>query len=354
MPDTLSSNSEKAGLPPGSLIHIGEVRDAEPRITVVDYTKDAVEEHVVQSVEQIAKFKDTKSITWVNIEGLKNVELVEAIGRYFNIHPLVLEDILNTRQRPKLEEHDNYLFIVLKGLALQRNHFSVEYEQISILVLDYFVFTFKEKRDELFAPILRRLKDSKGRFRSQGADYLTYVILDTVVDSYFSLQDSFDEILDSLEDELLSNPTKKLLEMIQRAKRELIFVRRSVSPLREVLNTLLRSESALIDEHTQVYFRDVYDHAIRISEAVESYRDILGGLLDIYISSVSNKMNEIMKVLTVFASIFIPLTFIAGIYGMNFEYMPELKWRWAYPVLWAVFVAIPIVLLVYFKRKKWL
>lgn len=354
MSEAFSSDSEKAGLPPGSLVHIGEVPDAEPRITVFDYTKDTVEEHVVQSVEQIVQFKDTKSITWVNIEGLKNVELVEAIGTYFDIHPLVLEDILNARQRPKLEEHDNYLYIVLKGLTLQRNHVSVEYEQISILVLENFVFTFKEKRDELFAPILRRLKDSKGRFRSQGADYLTYVILDTVVDSYFSLQDSFDEILDSLEDKLLSNPTTKLLETIQRAKRELIFVRRSVSPLREVLNTLLRSETALIDERTQVYFRDVYDHVIRISEAVETYRDILGGLLDIYISSVSNKMNEIMKVLTVFASIFIPLTFIAGIYGMNFEYMPELKWRWAYPVLWAVFVAIPVVLLVYFKRKKWL
>ena len=354
MSESLSSASKKAGLPPGSLVHVGEVLETEVRITIVDYNKDVIEEQTVESVEQILQCREKDTVTWVNIEGLGNIELIGAIGEAFNIHPLVLEDILNTHQRPKLEEYDDYLYCVLKGISLAENGFSVEYEQISMLILNDFVFTFKEKQDELFEPVRRRLRSSKGHFRSQSADYLAYVILDTIVDSYFTLQDSLDDIVDSVEEELLTEPTPKTLGTIQSVKRELIIIRRSISPLREMLNAILRSESPLIEEKTLIYFRDISDHVLRISESIESSRDMIAGLLDIYITTISNKMNEIMKVLTVFASIFIPLTFIAGIYGMNFEYMPELKWKWAYPALWMAFIAIPVILLVYFKKKKWL
>lgn len=354
MSESLSSASKKAGLPPGSLVHVGEVMETEVRITIVDYNKDVIEEQTVESVEQILQCREKDTVTWVNIEGLGNIELVGAIGEAFNIHPLVLEDILNTHQRPKLEEYDDYLYCVLKGISLAENGFSVEYEQISMLILNDFVFTFKEKQDELFEPVRRRLRSSKGHFRSQGADYLAYVILDTIVDSYFTLQDSLDDIVDSVEEELLTEPTPKTLGTIQSVKRELIIIRRTISPLREMLNAILRSESPLIEEKSLIYFRDISDHVLRISESIESSRDMIAGLLDIYITTISNKMNEIMKVLTVFASIFIPLTFIAGIYGMNFEYMPELKWKWAYPALWMAFIAIPVILLVYFKKKKWL
>ena len=266
----------------------------------------------------------------------------------------MLEDILNTHQRPKFEEFDGYLFIVLKSLLPKEANFTVNYEQISILLLNNIVFTFKEKMDDVFLPVIQRIRGGKGTLRSLGADYLTHAILDTIVDQYFGLIDALDQKVDSIEEELLSKPTSSTLNAIQGIRREIITIRRYVSPLRELLAALLRSESGILHEKTHIYFRDVLDHALRVTEAIDSFRDILSGLLDIYISSVSNKMNEVMKVLTVFASIFIPLTFLAGIYGMNFEYMPELKWKWAYPMLWVGFITIPVVLLVYFKKKNWL
>ena len=354
MTDSLNSISEKAGMPPGSLVHVGDVLKTESRITLIDYSAEHIEEQAVYAIEEILPYKDKATITWVNIEGLKNIALIESIGNAFNIHPLVLEDILNTHQRPKFEEYEDYLYIVLKGLSVDSEELFVNYEQISIIVLDNLIFTFKEVEDDLFAPIIKRLKNGKGKIRNLGTDYMTYAILDMIVDQNFVLLETLDEILDSIEDELLTNPTAATLASIQRIKRELISIRRSVLPVRDMLNAIIRSDSALIHERVHIYLRDVHDHALRISESIESYRDILSGLMDIYVSSVSNKMNEIMKILTVFASIFIPLTFIAGIYGMNFEYMPELRWKWAYPVLWIAFITIPVVLLVYFRKKKWL
>jgi len=355
MTKSLSVPSEKSGLPPGSLIHVGDTLESVTRISVVDYSKETIEEQKIQTIDEILNYKDSDTVTWVIIEGLTNVELVERVGTIFGIHQLVLEDILNTHQRPKFEEYDDYLYIVLKCLTSEDEQFSVSYEQISLIVLNNFVLVFKEKKDDLFQPVLKRIRTSKGRLRKLGPDYLTYVILDTIVDQGFILIDSLDDAITSLEDGLLtSEPTLDTLNTIQKLKREIISIRRHVSPIRELMSGILRSESELINEKTLIYLRDVYDHAIRVVESIESYRDILSGLLDIYISSVSNKMNEVMKVLTVFASIFIPLTFLAGIYGMNFEYMPELKWKWAYPVLWIAFITIPIVLLIYFKRKKWL
>lgn len=355
MNESLKNTSDKSGLPPGSLVHVGDVLVAETRISVVDYSKENLEEQQIQSIDEVIKYKDSDTVTWVTIEGLANVEIIESIGAIFDIHQLVLEDILNTHQRPKFEEYDDHLYIVLKCLMSEDEEFSVTYEQVSILVLKNFVFVFKEKSDDLLLPVQQRIRNSKGRLRSLGADYLTYAILDAIVDKNFILIDSLDEAVTSLEDSLLvSEPTEEFLHRIQGLKSELITIRRYVSPVRELMAAMLRSDSELIQDKTQIYLRDVSDHAIRVIESIESYRDMLSGLLEIYISSVSNKMNEVMKVLTVFASIFIPLTFLAGIYGMNFEYMPELRWKWAYPVLWVAFITIPAVLLVYFRKKKWL
>ena len=354
MSESLSYASEKSGLPPGSLVHVGEVHAHEHTISVVNYNKSTLKKHTVKSIEELLPYKTNDTITWVIVDGLKDVSIIDAIGQHFNIHGLVLEDILNTHQRPKFEEFDDYLYIVLKAISLGNEEFNVEYEQISLLVLNNFVFTFMEKPDVIFDPILNRFDNGKSQIRSLGADYLAYVIMDTVVDEYFTLQDTFDDLIESVEDKLLSDPSSETLSTIQKIKRELIFLRRSVSPLRELLAAIQRSESPLINEKTKRYFGDIYDHAIRIIEAIESYRDLIAGMLDIYLSSVSNKMNETMKVLTVFASIFIPLTFIAGVYGMNFEYMPELKWRWGYPTLWFIFISVSVFLLGYFKKKKWL
>ncbi|MDD2658178.1 MAG: magnesium/cobalt transporter CorA [Methylococcales bacterium] len=354
MSESLSYASEKSGLPPGSLVHVGEVHAHEHKISVVNYNKSTVQKHTVKSIEELLPYKTADAITWVIVDGLKDVGIIDDIGRHFEIHPLVLEDILNTHQRPKFDEFNDYLYIVVKSISLGNKEFNVEYEQISLLILNNFVFTFMEKPDELFDPILNRLDNDKSQFRTLGADYLAYGIMDVIVDKYFVLQDTFDELIEEVEDKLLSDPSSETLAAIQKIKRELIFLRRTVSPLRELLAAIQRSESPLINDKTRRYFGDIYDHAIRIIEAIESYRDLIAGMLDIYLSSVSNKMNETMKILTVFASIFIPLTFIAGVYGMNFEYMPELKWKWSYPVLWVFFISISAFLLRYFKRKKWL
>ena len=355
MSDSTKVVSEKTGMPPGTLIHVGEIHDTVTRVSVIDYSKDTIDERQVGDIEEIQKYNNDDTVSWVTIEGLANVTIIERIGKMFGIHQLVLEDILNTHQRPKFEEYEDYLFIVLKCLVSKHEEFALAYEQISIVAFKNTVFMFKEKKDDLFLPVHKRLRTSKGRFRAMAADFLMYTILDTIVDQNFVLIDSLDEAVTSLEVKLLANePNQEVLKTIQRLSREVVHIRRFVSPVRELMSEMLRSETGLIQDQTRLYLRDVSDHAIRVIELVESYRELLTGYLDIYISSVSNKTNDVMKVLTVFASIFIPLTFLTGIYGMNFQYMPELKWHWAYPLLWVLFVVVPVLLLVYFKRKKWL
>jgi magnesium transporter len=323
-------------------------------MTVIDYSADHYEERPISSLLEVLDLRSRDSITWVIIEGLADAKVIESIGEHFAIHPLVLEDILNTHQRPKQEEHDDYLYIVLKSLMATGDTFAIDYEQISMLVMQGFVFTFKEKSDDLLLPVIARLKNSRGRFRSLGADYLLYAILDTLVDQNFDLLDQLEEALTSLEDEIFANPTPTVLSKIQGTKRDIIKMRRYISPIRDLIGGLLRSESGLIHDSTHIYLRDVYDHVLRITESIETHRDILSSLLEIYLSSISSKMNEVMKVLTVFASIFIPLTFLTGIYGMNFDFLPELHWNWSYPALWVVFISISVFLLVYFRRRGWI
>ncbi|NOQ63608.1 MAG: magnesium/cobalt transporter CorA [Methyloprofundus sp.] len=355
MTETLNTPSEKAGLPPGSLVHIGDELHTSSKMSLLDYNQGNIEEKEIYDIQEALKHKGSETVTWLTIEGLADVSIVEAIGAAFDIHQLVLEDILNTHQRAKFEEHDDYLFIVLKYLESDTEPFELNYEQISLLVMENFVIVFKEKQDELFKPISQRIKNSKGRFRTLGSDYLAYTILDTIVDQYFTLIDCLDDAINNLEEELLDyEPTEAMLHTIHKLKREIIHIRRHIAPLRELMSGMLRCDSELIHEKTYIYLKDVMDHVMRIIESVESHREILSGLLEIYMTSVSNKMNEVMKVLTVFASIFIPLTFMAGVYGMNFEYMPELKWKWAYPTIWGTFIIVPAVLVTYFKKKNWL
>lgn len=270
MTESLSKPSEKLGMRPGSLIHVGDVHSDQASMSIIDYNLENVIEHKIDSIDEILEYKDSNTVTWVVIEGLVNVDIVESIGNIFDIHQLVLEDILNTHQRPKFEEHEDYLYIVVKCLICGNQRFSVNYEQISILLLKNFVFVFKEKSDDLFHPVEQRIRASRGRFRSLGTDYLTYAILDTIVDQNFVLIDSLDEAITALEDRLLtSEPTQDALNTIQKLKREVINIRKHVSPVRELMAAMLRSESELIDEKTHLYLRDVSDHVIRVIESIE-------------------------------------------------------------------------------------
>ncbi|HNP26503.1 MAG TPA: magnesium/cobalt transporter CorA [Nitrosomonas sp.] len=351
----LSSAADKSGLPPGSLVHIGKKHETACRISVTQYNEETLKQREIKSISELQQLQDNTSIIWVNIDGLSDTGIVENIGTELNIHPLVLEDILSTHQRPKLEEYEDYIYLVVKSISAQYNdNLDLRYEQISILLLANYVITFKEKADEIFKPVYYRMQNRKDRLRQSGSDYLVYVLLDTIVDEYFVVEDCLDDIIDPLEDSLLSNPTKEMLHTIQLLRRNLIVMKRNVSPLRELLTTIQHANTALLHEKTLRYYADVHDHVLRVTDSLDSYRERIASIQDIYLSSISNKLNETMKILTIFASIFIPLTFIAGIYGMNFEHMPELKWRWAYPALWVIFITISISLLIYFKKKKWL
>lgn len=346
--------SKKSGTIPGSLIHIGEQKAEKQKISIIDYDKDNFEEKEIENIEDCFPFKEKQSVTWINIDGLHNVESIGKLGSNFGIHPLILEDILNTGQRPKTEDFEDHLFMVLKMLKLNEKNSEIDVEQVSIILGNNFVISFQECEGDVFTNIRERIRKNKGRIRKMEADYLAYSLIDAVVDNYYFILENFGEKIEILEDNLINSPEPDTLEQIYKLKRTLIGLRKSVWPLRELILTLTREESKLITAKTGIYFRDVYDHTIQVIDTIESYRDMVAGMLDIYLSSVSNKMNEVMKVLTIFAAIFIPLTFIAGIYGMNFQFLPELAWKWAYPCWWILVIAIGGGMLVYFKKKKWL
>jgi len=350
----IKKRSKKVGLPPGTLVHIGEKKTDKVRITIIDYDEANFEEKEIKTVEECFPFKNKPTVTWINIDGIHDIKIIEKIGKHFDLHPLILEDIVNTGQRPKIEDFGDYIFVVLKMLYYNEKEDEIQAEQVSLILGSNFVISFQEREGDVFNPIRERIRSGKGRIRKMGADYLAYALIDTIVDSYFIILEKLGEKIESTEEELVTNPTPETLQAIHHLKREMIFLRKSVWPLREVVNRLERGESTLIHESTGIYLRDVYDHTIQVIDAIETSRDMLSGMLDIYLSSVSNRMNQIMKVLTIIATIFMPLTFIAGIYGMNFEFMPELAWPWGYPLVLLVMVVIGISMLIYFRRKKWL
>ncbi|MCP8311053.1 MAG: magnesium/cobalt transporter CorA [Candidatus Methylarchaceae archaeon HK01M] len=346
--------SKKTGLPPGTLIHIGEKKIEKVKITIIDYNEAQFQEKEAKKVEECFPYKDQPNVTWINIDGIHDVEIIEKIGNHFNLHPLQLEDILNTEHRPKIEDFEDYIFVVLKMLYYDEKENEIKDEQISLILASNIVISFQESEGDVFNPIRERIRNGKGRIRKMGADYLAYALIDAIVDNYFIILEKLGEKIQDLEEELVTNPTSETLHAIHKLKRENIFLRKSVWPLREVVSKLERGESSLIKETTVIYLRDVYDHIIRVIDTIETFRDLLSGMLDIYLSSISNRMNEVMKVLTVIATIFIPLTLIASIYGMNFTYMPELESPWGYPIVLVGMLFIVTLMLIYFKRKKWL
>ncbi|HII05973.1 MAG TPA: magnesium/cobalt transporter CorA [Methanotrichaceae archaeon] len=349
--------TKKVGQPPGTLVHVGEARTEPVRITVLDYDLDQLQEFCVTSIDQCLDFKKKPSVTWINVVGVHRPKVIEKIGDCFDIHPLILEDILNTEQRPKIEDFDDYIFIVLKMLSSDDTDDGMEEirsEQVSLIVGQGFVISFQETGGDVFDPVRDRIRKSKGKIRKTGADYLAYALIDAIVDNYFLILEDVGEDLEVLEEELVTNPSSDTSHQIHEMKRDMIFLRKSVWPLREVISRLSRGESEIFEESTEIYLRDVYDHTVQVIDAIETFRDILSGMLDIYLSSISNRMNEVMKVLTIIATIFIPLTLVAGIYGMNFDYMPELRWRWGYPAVLLFMLFTGFLMVLYFRRREWL
>ncbi len=345
--------SKARGLPPGTLVHIGEKTTEKVKISVLDYDQKNFQEKELSSVEECFPYKDSPTVSWININGIHQTDIIQKIGDKFGLHPLVQEDIVNTSQRPKMEDYGDYLFVVLKMLYLNSDGATIIAEQVSLVLGRNYVISFQEKEGDVFAPVRDRLKNPNARIRQMGADYLAYALLDAIVDGYFMILDKTAERIEFVEQKVTVDPRPKTLQLIHQLKSDMVFLRRSIWPLREVLNGLQRNESKLFQAATAVYLRDVYDHTIRVAESVDSYREMVSGLLDIYLSSMSNRMNEVMKVLTIIATIFIPLTFVAGIYGMNFKYMPELDIKWAYPATLGVMAALGLMIDCYFRRKKW-
>ncbi|MHA2227360.1 MAG: magnesium/cobalt transporter CorA [Candidatus Hodarchaeales archaeon] len=345
---------KKVGLPPGTPVFVGHRKTEETKITVLDYDEMNCEEKEVKTVEECLPFKARPTITWINIDGLHDTSILEKFGEHFNLHPLLLEDVLNTDQSPKIDDYENNLYTVLKMLNCDEERKNVVIEQISLILGENYVLSFQERPEDVFNPIRERIKGKKGKIRSYGADFLLYALIDVIVDNYFLILERLSERIEFLEEEVVTAPGTETLQLIHSLKTNIIFIRKAVWPLRELISRLERGGSELIQIETQKYIRDVYDHVIQVIDTVETLRDIVSGLLDIYLSSVSNKMNEVMKVLTIIATIVIPMTVISGIYGMNFQLMPELAWPIGYPMALSLMLLVAIIMLSYFWKKKWL
>ncbi|MDF2987685.1 MAG: magnesium Mg(2+) and cobalt Co(2+) transport protein CorA [Eubacterium sp.] len=353
MPKLVKSRSGTIGLPPGSLVHIGEKKRDTTLITLIGYDEDNYEERKLEAMELKSFNKRENGVQWLNIEGLSDVDTLGKIGEMFNLHPLILEDILNTDQRPKIDINDEYIYISSKMLSYNSEVNEFDVEQVSFVLGKNYVLSISEKDTDVFEPVIHRLKQGMSRIRKLGADYLVYCLLDVIVDNYFAVLEGFGEKIEVVEDEMVIRTNRQTLGTIHDLKRQILFLHKAVWPLREVLSFLERGESLLVQEATGIYIRDLYDHVIQVMDTTETLRDILSSMLDVYLSSTSNRMNEIMKVLTIISTVFMPLSFIVGVYGMNIKNMPELNWPWMYPALWLVMISISVFMLIYFKKRKW-
>ncbi len=346
--------SKKAGLPPGSLIYIGKQKQGKTKITLTDYDKHQFTIEECQHISDTFSYKNKHSVSWINIDGLHDTDMIFQIGNHFELHPLVLEDILNTKHRPKVEDFGHYLFLSVKMLSIHPTKKSITIEQVSFVLGKHWLITFQERQGDTFDIIRKRLADNTGKMRQLKEDYLFYRLLDTIVDHYFFIIEYFSEATEKLEEKILSYPDDKTLYDIQLLKKNLVQFRKSVVPLRELITSVQKDAPHFITENTNRYLHDVYEHIIHINESIEIQKDLLSSLMDLYMTGISNKMNQVMQVLTIIATIFIPLSFIAGVYGMNFDHMPELHWKYGYHAVWILMLGILITMLVYFKRKKWL
>ncbi|MDP4143988.1 MAG: magnesium/cobalt transporter CorA [Bacillota bacterium] len=346
--------SKKRGLKPGSLIHVGKPSNGACLITAIQYNENNISQRILKDISEI-ELSDHKS-TWINIIGLEDTSVIESIGTRFNIHSLILEDILNTNQRPKIEEFDDYAFLVMKNIIYSYNDDNLAIEQLSLIIGSNYIITFQERayEEDIFYMLRERLSNEKSKIRKASIDYLGYAIIDSLVDNYFYALENIEDKIELTESELISNPGSATLQNIYELKRKMLSIRKALWPLREIINILQRGEVDIIKDSTLVYLRDVYDHIVQIIDTIEIFRDIISGMLDTYLSSNANKTNEIMKVLTIFSTIFIPLSFIVGLYGMNFENMPEYKLPWAYPTLWVFMIFIVLIMFRYFRKNKWI
>jgi magnesium transporter len=349
----LFPQAKPIGLAPGTLVHVGRKKTDSASITVIDYasTRHGISENITPA--QCRAFKEKDGVSWINICGIHQTELISELGQIFDLHALALEDILNTEHQPKCEEFDAYILLIFKLLHVHPKTRLLEQEQISMVFGPNWLLTFQEKPEDIFDRLRERISRANGKIRHRGTDYLAYAILDSVVDSYFFILSNLGEQLEDLEESLLANPDQDVLHEIHRLKQQMIMLRRSIWPLQIAINEFRQVESDLLSEDTHIFVRDLQDHISHAVSSLELMHDSSANLLDLYLSLASRKMNETMKVLTIMASLFIPLTFIAGIYGMNFENMPELKWAWGYPLIWAVIISCGAGMLWYFKRKKW-
>jgi len=354
MSEPFEAPTNRMKQPPSVPTTLIDARPGKARITLMDYDESKFQEREILDIDEVLPFKESPTVTWINIDGLNDAPVLDKIAQYFGIHHLVMEDIVTTNQRPKLEDMENYTYIVLRMITCNGQNEMVT-EQVSLILGSNFVISFQERPGgDVFDPIRDRIRTGKGRTRKMGPDYLAYCLIDAIVDNYFVVLENLGERVEAVEDEVVSNPTPRTLVVIHDSKRDLLFLRKTIWPLREVVDRLERGESRLIKKSTVIYLRDVYDHTIQIIDTVETLRDMVSGMLEIYLSSISNRLNEVMKVLTIIATIFIPLTFIVGIYGMNFRYMPEIEAKWGYPAVVISMAIVAVVMVMYFRTKRWL
>ncbi|WP_261133805.1 magnesium/cobalt transporter CorA [Bacillus sp. Marseille-Q3570] len=342
---------KKKGLPPGSLVYVGDEEASFTKVSLIDYEGDALEEKSVDTIQEALAYAETDSVTWINIEGLHNKEVFKGVRDDFGVHPLLIEDILNTEHRPKINVLDNYVLMILKMVWYDREEIDIKEEQISIIVKDQAIITFQEKEGDVLDPVRQTIRQNLGNIRNMSAGYLVYSILDAIVDQYLVESERISSDIEQVEEEMVLHPDQTVLQKIYNYKNVGMYLRKQVWPVKEIITGLEKSK--IIDLNTGFYLKDVSDHVIHVMDMVEMTRSMAANLLDVYFSSVSNKMNEVMKVLTIVSTIFIPLTFIAGIYGMNFEYMPELNDRWSYPIVWGVMIAMTLGMILFFKTKRW-
>lgn len=353
-----SKQRKEPGSAPGTIEHIGKRHMDEIQITVHDYDDDSIQEIAIDKIQKVKPFLDSPSKTWINVKGLHDVEKLKSIWNFFSLHPLIQEDIVNTLQRPKVDIYDNCIFFVLRHLSYSKEE-GLQAEQISIVLGENYVMSFQETDTKHFKPILNRMTVKGSRIREKNTDYLAYALIDTVVDYYFNMLEYISDDIADTEDNLLEKQEEDVLQNIHKLRREVIYFRKSIWPLRDAINSLVRHDHKFITSDTKIFLRDVYDHVIQVIDNVDNFRDMIVGMHDMYMSQVSNRMNEVMKVLTIIATIFIPLTFIAGVYGMNFNpeasplNMPELNWYWGYPASLGFMVLIAFIMIAYFKRKGW-
>jgi len=346
--------TKNPGAAPGTLVHTGARKVERSRVTFMDYDPTVLDEGEVGDVEEVWSLRDSARVSWINVWGLHEVDVVQRMGEHFGLHPLLMEDILHIGERPKFEEYDDCIFMVLTMLGWNEEQRLVEEEQLSIVFGRGWILTFQERVGDAFDLVRERLRTANRRIRARGPDYLAYALVDAVVDRYFSILERLGEVTEELELAVMEGSDTKTMESLHHLKRELLVIRRAVSPVRDLVSGFHRSESGLVESETRIFMRDVQDHASRLVESVDSLRDVASGLMDLHLSALGQRTNEVMKVLTIMASVFIPLTFMAGIYGMNFEHMPELSMPWAYPVLWIAMLTVAGAMLLYFKRRDWL